>query len=181
MNIEKLLELKDGNLLDHKQWLKLEEPPICISTVPIASKKFQLIKCIASLVDRLNGAAPSSEDLLEIKGIGESMASSMLIYGYRGTHYIYHKSIVDLLCELNLIQPKAAKKKALVIDYIQQNIDRKYEVASELLPLIQKYKQDLDNIKTTEIRKSLQLYINNAKYVSYICSLLSPILFSIYL
>jgi endonuclease III-like uncharacterized protein len=162
-----LLELKDENLLEHKQWLKLEGTPICMSTVPMASKKFQLIKSIASLFDRLNGASPLSEDLQGIKGIGESLASSMLIYGYKDTHYIYHQSIVDLLCEFNLIQPKAAKKKALIIDYIQQNIDHKYEVVSELLPLIQKYKGDLDNIKTTEIRKSLQLYINNAKYVSY--------------
>jgi len=93
----------------------------------------QKAKYILGFIDfflELQGAIPKREKLLEVLGIGEETADSILLYGYRQTEFKVDAYTKRLLLELGLITQKAKYKdiKKLMQDALEESIEDKKEL-----------------------------------------------------
>lgn len=75
--------------------------------------------------DALNGAIPSREELLKVKGIGEETADSILLYGYNQCQFKVDAYTKRLLLELGLIDEKSKYRdiKKLFEDALEKEIE----------------------------------------------------------
>ncbi|MBD3830383.1 MAG: endonuclease III domain-containing protein [Arcobacter sp.] len=78
----------------------------------------------------LKGATPSREALLQIKGIGEETADSILLYGYKKTEFVVDAYTKRIFVELGLIKEKAKNSqiKSLVEESLSDRIKNKKEL-----------------------------------------------------
>ncbi len=75
--------------------------------------------------DTLNGAVPSREELLKVKGIGEETADSILLYGYNQAQFKVDAYTKRLLLELGLIDEKSKYRdiKKIFEDALEKEIE----------------------------------------------------------
>ena len=91
--------------------------------------------------DTLNGAVPSREALLKVKGIGEETADSILLYGYNQAQFKVDAYTKRLLLELGLVNEKVKYKdmKKIFEDALEQEIqdeDERRKIYQEYHALI---------------------------------------------
>jgi len=80
------------------------------------NQKANYILNFCEFYDALGGRVPSREELLQVKGVGEETADSILLYGYNQAQFKIDAYTKRVLVELGLIDEKAKYKdmKALM-------------------------------------------------------------------
>jgi len=85
----------------------------------------------------LNGAIPTREELLNIKGIGEETADSILLYGYNQLQFKVDAYTKRVLTELGLIDKKAKYHEIKLL--MESSLKEAVEDKKDLLVIYQEY------------------------------------------
>lgn len=111
--VQSLTNLKESNFLDYKKIKKmpLDKLKELIKPSGYSNQKSQYVLNFIDFFEKLNGRVPSREELLNIKGVGEETADSMLLYGFKQPHFK-----VDAYTKRLLVNYKIVDEKAKYID-----------------------------------------------------------------
>ena len=101
------------------------------------NQKAKYILEFIKFYNSLEGATPSREALLNVVGIGEETADSMLLYGYNQLHFKVDAYTMRLLLELGLIDEKA--KYAEIKSMIESSIKECIKDERDLLMVYQEF------------------------------------------
>lgn len=118
INAEKILEL-DENILKE-----------AIRCAGFLNQKSVYIWEIAQFFTDLNGQKPTRKQILEVKGVGEETADSILLYAYKQSEFVVDAYTRRILFHWGLIEEKARYKD--VKELFESNLPRD-------VPLFQEY------------------------------------------
>lgn len=110
VSVEKSLNnLYEKNALnaDAIELMKIEDLKEAIRPSGYFNQKAKYILEFIKFYKNLNGATPSREALLHVKGIGEETADSMLLYGYNQPEFKVDAYTKRLLIELGFVEERA--------------------------------------------------------------------------
>ena len=71
-----------------------------------SNQKSNYVLNFIDFFEKLNGKIPSREELLAIKGVGEETADSMLLYGFKQSHFKVDAYTKRLLMHYKIIDEK---------------------------------------------------------------------------
>ena len=131
--------LKELNCLTSQaiQEMDIETLKRAIKPAGYFNQKSTYILNFIAFYDSLKGATPTREALLNVKGIGEETADSILLYGYNQAEFKVDAYTKRLLLELNLIDEKAKYKDMKSL--FESSIESKTTDKEELRIIYQEY------------------------------------------
>lgn len=137
--VQSLTNLKESNFLDYKKIKKmpLDKLKELIKPSGYSNQKSQYVLNFIDFFEKLNGRVPSREELLNIKGVGEETADSMLLYGFKQPHFK-----VDAYTKRLLVNYKIVDEKAKYIDIkklFEKEIKKEIKEENELILVYQEF------------------------------------------
>ncbi|MDR3062682.1 MAG: endonuclease III domain-containing protein [Methanobrevibacter sp.] len=124
-NAENILKIAKNKENDFKEAIKSSR---------YANQKYNYIINISNFYINLNGRTPKRSELLEVKGVGNETADSILLYGYKKGEFVvdaYTRRIFEFLGHINK-KDSYAKVKEL----FESNLKNNYKVFQEYHGLI---------------------------------------------
>ncbi len=119
--------LKENNCITSEsiKAMDVEKLKELIKPAGYFNQKANYILEFIQFFDALNGAVPSREELLKVKGIGEETADSILLYGYNQAQFKVDAYTKRLLLELGLVNEKVKYKdmKKIFEDALEKEIE----------------------------------------------------------
>ncbi len=95
--------------------MNIEKLKEAIKPAGYFNQKARYILEFIKFYDSLNGRVPTRDELLEVVGIGEETADSILLYGYNQSQFKIDAYTKRLLLELGLIDEKAKYKDIKIL------------------------------------------------------------------
>jgi endonuclease-3 related protein len=94
------------------------------------NQKARYILAFIDFFDSLNGRIPSRDELLNVVGIGEETADSILLFGYKQLEFKVDAYTKRVLVHLGIVNEKAKYReiKYLIEDALQELIDDKEQL-----------------------------------------------------
>jgi len=117
--------------------LNIEQLKIAIKPSGYYNQKTRYIFEFISFFTALNGKVPTREALLNVVGIGEETADSILLYGYNQEEFIIDSYTMRVLFSLGLIDEKAKYKD--VKEFMQTSIKACVSEKKERIIVYQEY------------------------------------------
>ena len=110
--------------------LEIEELKLTIKPAGYFNQKANYILNYIEFYNSLDGRTPSRRELLNVKGVGEETADSILLYGYNQSEFKIDAYTKRILIELGLISAKEKYKdvKALMENALKESITNKEEL-----------------------------------------------------
>ncbi len=120
----------DALSIDGIKSLDIDTFKLAIKPSGYHNQKARYILGFIDFFEELGGSVPGREELLNVLGIGEETADSMLLYGYNIAEFKVDAYTKRLLLELGLITEKAKYKdmKKLMQDALAESIQDKKEL-----------------------------------------------------
>lgn len=137
--VQSLNNLKNANVLNYK---KIKALPIdvlkeLIKPSGYSNQKSQYILNFIEFFEKLNGKIPTREELLNIKGVGEETADSMLLYGFKQPHFKVDAYTKRLLIHNGIIDAKV--KYIDIKNYFEKELQKKIKDREKLVIIYQEY------------------------------------------
>lgn len=127
--IKAMNNLKENNCITSEaiKSIDIDKLKELIKPAGYFNQKTNYILGFIEFFDALNGAIPTRNELLKVKGIGEETADSILLYGYNQSQFKVDAYTKRLLLEIGLISEKAKYKdiKKLFQDTLENEIQDK--------------------------------------------------------
>ena len=137
--VKSLHNLKNKNALTPGaiQEMDIDELKLCIKPSGYHNQKSRYILEFIAFFNTLEGRIPRRDELLEVPGIGEETADSILLFGYNQLEFKVDAYTKRILVDLGLINEKAkyCEIKQLMQDTLKESIAQE----DELLIVYQEY------------------------------------------
>jgi len=131
------LNSKKNLTADSIETMDIQELKRAIKPSGYYNQKAEYILEFIKFYKSLNGATPTRDELLNIKGIGEETADSILLYGYNQLQFKVDAYTKRVLTELGLIDKKAKYHEIKLL--MENSLKEAVEDKRELLAIYQEY------------------------------------------
>lgn len=137
--VKSLHNLDDKNALTPKaiKDMDIDELKLAIRPSGYHNQKARYLLEFISFFEKLNTRVPSRDELLEVVGIGEETADSILLYGYNQPEFKVDAYTKRMLLELGLIDEKAKYRDMKIL--MQSSLEKCVEDKKELIIVYQEY------------------------------------------
>ena len=117
--------------------LLIDELKEAIRPAGYFNQKSEYILNYIKFYEKLNGKIPTREELLQVKGVGEETADSILLYGYNQPQFKIDAYTRRLLVELGLVTQQAKYKDMKLL--MEENLKNITTDPEELRMIYQEY------------------------------------------
>lgn len=117
--------------------LSIEKLKEAIRPAGYFNQKAEYLLNYIEFYEKLNGKLPTREELLQVKGVGEETADSILLYGYNQPQFKIDAYTKRLLIELELIDTQAKYKDMKIL--MESNLEQITIDKEELRIIYQEY------------------------------------------
>lgn len=137
--VQSLTNLKKADVLNYK---KIKSMPIddfkeLIKPSGYRNQKAQYVLNFIEFFENLNGKTPTRDELLNIKGVGEETADSMLLYGFKQPHFKVDAYTKRVLLNYNLINEKT--KYIEIKNLFEEELKKEIKDEEKLIIVYQEY------------------------------------------
>jgi endonuclease-3 related protein len=137
--VKSLHNLNNMKCLNYKaiKNMPVNELKLAIKPSGYYNQKANYILEFIIFFEDLNGKIPSRDDLMQVRGIGEETADSILLFAYNQPHFKVDAYTKRLLSHLNFIQENAKYKE--IKDFIEYELKKIIKDESELVIVYQEF------------------------------------------
>lgn len=136
-SVEKALHrLNQANAINPEGLLSLDEEVLksCIKPAGFMNQKAKYLKGITEFYIKLDNTAPTREELLKIKGVGNETADSILLYAYKELEFVIDTYTKRICNNLNYSDKKT--KYMELKELFQNNLPKEIPIYMEYHALL---------------------------------------------